>query len=279
MQTCVGMTSYSNGILDAIDCQIHGYIHLHPIPINDYGNDHYHCQIKPSMKDDYEQDKDWWTEIHNDWLDLIPSRSGHRLLDVGAGTGAFIENARLAGWDVVGIEPDHNMAKDNSSILWGEYQDYVGNGYDVVSAHWVVEHLANPIHFLDWMQNRLTDNGYLLITIPNDFSTIQYEAMPAIDRPYYWLDRYHINYWNGPRFVQFLSVRGWSVVEAYGSWQPEKHLLDGMNYLEDPNLGRKLHGERMRHDLETRAEYRRSKYKLMGALGLGRDLTFVAKKK
>ena len=232
------------------------------------------------MKDDYEQDKEWWTAIHNDWLSLIPQRDGHRLLDVGAGTGHFIQNARLAGWSVVGIESDYEMAKSNRNyVLWGEYEDYSGTDYDVISTHWVMEHLTDPSHFLQWAKGRLKDDGNLLITIPNDFSPIQKDAMLAINKPYYWLNQYHINYWNGPSLVRFLNTNGWSIVDAYGSWQPEQHILNGMNYLEDHNLGRKLHSERMLHDLETRAEYRRSKYRLMGAMGMGRDLTFVARKK
>ena len=39
--------------------------------------------------------------------EMVPERNGHRLLDVGAHVGIFVEVARERGWDAWGVEPSH----------------------------------------------------------------------------------------------------------------------------------------------------------------------------
>ena len=276
-----GKTIAAKDDLRVIQCANCGIKHLDPIPASasaDYSSGFYHCSVKPSMGEDYERDQKWWKETHLDWLSLIPARPGGRLLDVGSGTASFLKAAQLAGWDVVGLEPDYEMSKRDPAVLWLEYQDYLGTRYDVVSAHWVLEHLSDASHFMRWAKARLDDLGYLLITLPNDFSEIQTRAMEIVNQPYYWLDKYHINYWNKMDFLQFAKCHGFETVATYGSWQPEKYLIDGMNYLEDQTLGRQFHRYRIENDLSESQRYRRGKYRLWGELGWGRDLTYILRK-
>ena len=141
-----------------------------------------------------------------------------------------------------------------------------------------MEHFSDPVHFLNWAYNILVPNGILLVTIPNDFSSIQEEAAHHISRPSYWLNPTHTNYWPALEFPSFLKRHNFHVIHAYGSWEPEKYLLTDMIYLDDHKLGRYLHSERKRRDLDYSPQYRKEKYLIMGAQGRGRDMTFMAKK-
>ena len=265
--------------LCAIQCDVCCFKHLDPIPDTSiYPSGIYHSTMKPTMRDDYERDLAWHQAIHRDWLVLCESHlPNHRLLDVGCGTGHFLNSAQTFGLDARGVEPDYDLAHSDPRVAWCEYADYSGTDYGILSAHWVMEHLADPTHFLQWCYKRLATNGVLLITIPNDFSSMQFRAMEKINRPYYWLDKTHINYWSDD-FTSFLWKNGFRCFDAYGSWQPEQYLMDGLNYLDDPTLGCQLHQQRIAHDLETGDKYRRAKYQLWGWHSWGRDISYMAVK-
>ncbi len=278
--------------LKVILCSECGFRHLDPIPDTSlYANGTYHSQIKPSMESDYTEDHQWWNAVYSDWLWLVdkyaPTKS---LLDIGAGTGEFVRFARGAGWLAYGIEADKRMAEKHN-LSHGNYRDYHVlsqglwsknsiKGMGLISAHWLMEHLPDPADFLSWVHDVLTKNGILLFTIPNDFSDIQYKAMLAIGKPYYWLHETHINYWNAASIREWLPKHGFKVIDSktYSSWQPERSLLLGQNYLEDHALGRKLHQDRKERELKMTYADRRRHMLANGLMGVGRDLTFVAKK-
>lgn len=277
--------------LKVILCSECGFRHLDPIPDTSlYANGTYHSQIKPSMEADYAEDHEWWNAIYSDWLWLVerytPSKT---LLDVGAGTGEFVRFVRGARWLAWGIEIDKRMAEIHN-LFHGSYRDHYAwddglrgrvKGVGVISAHWLMEHLSDPADFLSWAHGTLSTNGILLFTIPNDFSDIQYRAMLAIGKPYYWLHETHINYWNAASIREWLPKHGFRIIDSktYGSWQPERNLLLDQNYLEDHVLGRQLHNNRKEHELKMTSRDRRRHMLANGLMGVGRDLTFVAVKK
>lgn len=283
-----------NNNLVVIDCISCGFRHLSPIPDdNIYETGIYHSLVKPSMESDYAEDHEWWNAIHSDWLWLVDKLAPNKtLLDIGAGTGEFVRFARGARWLAWGIEADGRMS-ERYNLFCGNYRDYSYavlesglqikgkiSGIGIISAHWLMEHLPDPADFLSWTHDTLTMNGVLLFTIPNDFSDIQYKAMLAIGRPYYWLDENHINYWNASSIREWLPKHGFNMMHSktYGSWQPERSLLLGQNYLEDHTLGRRLHQERKERELKMTSRDRRRHMLANGLMGVGRDLTFVAKK-
>jgi SAM-dependent methyltransferase len=264
--------------LVVIYCQHCRFRHLDPIPSTDiYSSGHFYSNIKPAYRDEYSQDGKWWKAIYGDWLSLVDPLAPNKILvDVGAGTGDFLNFALANKYSAVGLEPDTSMAEANSHIVNCGYADYIATDVGVISAHWVLEHFSDPVGFLQWAYKSLAPSGVLLITIPNDFSSIQETAAKKIDRPAYWLHPTHTNYWPALEFPSFLRRYNFTVQSVYGSWEPERYLLDGLIYLDDHKLGRHLHSERKRMDLDYSDEYRRRKYLLWGANGVGRDVTFCA---
>ncbi|WP_434037761.1 class I SAM-dependent methyltransferase [Formosa sp. 4Alg 33] len=108
-------------------------------------------------------------------LNLINSfnTSDKTLLDVGCGTGDFLQIAKANGWNACGIEPDldarqlaikkvgdtvHDPSKINS---------LKDQSFDVITLWHVLEHLPNLDSHIENYKRLLKSNGVLVIAVPN----------------------------------------------------------------------------------------------------------------
>lgn len=96
-----------------------------------------------------------------------------RMLDVGAGIGAFLSVMKEKGWDVKGIEPDEG-ARQNAERLFGikleapsTLYDLPSNSYDAVTLWHVLEHVHDLHDYVEQLKNLLTENGKIFIAVPN----------------------------------------------------------------------------------------------------------------
>lgn len=99
---------------------------------------------------------------------------GGRLLDVGAGNGAFVQYARRLGWDAQGIDPDANAvaaARDRGIPLnlgtLADLEDAAAGTYASVTLSHVIEHLHDPERDLRRIHRLLAPNGRVWIATPN----------------------------------------------------------------------------------------------------------------
>jgi SAM-dependent methyltransferase len=99
---------------------------------------------------------------------------GTRLLDVGAGIGTFLANARDDGWSVSGTEVSRSaiaIARERYGIEIAEGQlgdATVSGPFDVVSMWHVLEHLPSPSQGLRQCRSLLREGGLLVVAVPND---------------------------------------------------------------------------------------------------------------
>lgn len=278
MVECSGYTIGKRDNLIAIQCKAHGYIHLNPIPEeNQYFNGNYHLLVKPNIAKEYAEDSKWWSMIYGDWLSLVHPSLNKWAIDIGAGTGNWVRYLRLNGWLTQGIEPDPNLAKQHGFIR-GSWRNAELKGVSLISAHWVLEHVADPADFLQWAHKTLCDEGVVMITVPNDFTAVQYEAAKRINRPYYWLNEDHANYFNKNSLRLLLERNGFQIRSSYGAWQPERYLRPEFDYTRNAALGRHLHKERMLRETRVWTPIRRFVRYVNGLMGVGRDLTVIAEK-
>ncbi|MEA3034949.1 MAG: hypothetical protein QOH04_708 [Sphingomonadales bacterium] len=96
-----------------------------------------------------------------------------KLLDVGFGSGAFLLQAREAGWDAAGVDFDPVAVEAARSrgldVEVGGIDAVAGrrDSYDAVTLHHVLEHLHDPIAALATIYSMLKPGGRLQIGTPN----------------------------------------------------------------------------------------------------------------
>lgn len=92
------------------------------------------------------------------------------LLDIGAGTGDFINYCKKNNWNVVGVEPS-NKAKEIAStkelVLLNSIEEIKEEKYDVITMWHVLEHVPNLNDYIKALKKLLKKDGVLVIAVPN----------------------------------------------------------------------------------------------------------------
>lgn len=96
-----------------------------------------------------------------------------RFLDVGCNYGFALDLGRFVhGWDVLGVEPSLAGTRGGRELgldIRSEYltaESQIGNDFDLILASEVVEHVPEPVEFLQALRERLSDRGVVLLTTP-----------------------------------------------------------------------------------------------------------------
>jgi len=97
-----------------------------------------------------------------------------RLLDIGCGTGEFLHEMKIAGWQVAGVEPDQSAVdfarqQYGVDVQTGSVTDlaHLPGGYDVVTLWHVLEHVHEPVDAIKAIAGLLKAGGLMLVAVPN----------------------------------------------------------------------------------------------------------------
>lgn len=95
-----------------------------------------------------------------------------RLLEVGVGSGRFLEQARAAGFDVMGCDLSPAVCRRVEErigvpVHCGGVDGLPRASFDVVAMHHVLEHVEDPVGFLRSVRERVSPGGIVHIAVPN----------------------------------------------------------------------------------------------------------------
>ena len=100
-------------------------------------------------------------------------KKGLRLLDVGCGSSDFLLRAKSMGWDVTGVDFDINAVKaaqkKGINVRYGgiEILDTKEEKFDYITMAHILEHVHEPVDFLQRSYDLLNKGGKLWIDTPN----------------------------------------------------------------------------------------------------------------
>jgi 2-polyprenyl-3-methyl-5-hydroxy-6-metoxy-1,4-benzoquinol methylase len=95
------------------------------------------------------------------------------LLDVGCGTGDFLQIAKLNNWSISGIEPNQqareiaNKKTSHSVFEINQLLKFNENSFDMITLWHVLEHLPDLENHVKVFKKLLKKSGTLIIAVPN----------------------------------------------------------------------------------------------------------------
>lgn len=122
-----------------------------------------------------------------------------RILEIGCGKGAFLDQLRRDGHDAWGVDPAYEG--DSAYIAKARFEPGLGIRGDAVVMRHVLEHIPRPIAFLDSIRQANGGQGTIYIEVP---------CLDWILRKRAWFDVFyeHVNYFRLSDFDRmFGSVR------------------------------------------------------------------------
>lgn len=96
-----------------------------------------------------------------------------KMLDIGAGTGAFVHHMQLHGWQTMGLEPDEAARKKakevhNVNLLQPDaFFRIPADSFDVVTMWHVLEHVHDLHIYIAQLKNIIRPGGRIFIAVPN----------------------------------------------------------------------------------------------------------------
>lgn len=157
---------------------------------------------------------------------LKPAIVNRKLLDFGCGAGGFLLKAQALASSVAGVELEERV-----HVHWGDTLtlhrslDLAGNGYDIITAFHVVEHVNDPRSVLSELGSRLASGGRLVVEVPSseDALLTLYEN-EAFQRFTYWSQ--HLYLFNASTLRSLASQAGLKVeaIEQFQRYPLSNHL-------------------------------------------------------
>ena len=149
------------------------------------------------------------------WIENIKEKRGN-LLDIGAGTGDFLTEAKKRGWKVSGAEPNftaRELALKKGVSLKKDTASFQNEEFDVISLWHVLEHVPDLDVQINELYRLLKKNGLLVIAVPNFKSydaKIYKEHWAAFDVPR------HLYHFSRTSIHKLFSEFGFRVISEKG---------------------------------------------------------------
>jgi len=140
------------------------------------------------------------------------------ILDIGAGTGDFLEYCRDHKYTITGTEPSdaaRKIAKQKGIELHESLDQISERKFDVITMWHVLEHIPNLFECLEQLKSMLKEKGKLIVAVPN------YKSYDAEYYKEFWA-AYDVprHLWH---FSQKTQNREVKLFESFLGWFQVKH--------------------------------------------------------
>ena len=107
-----------------------------------------------------------------------------QILDIGAGTGDFLNTAKNKGWKIEGVEPNTHakaLARQKGIDLHFNTTDFESQSFDVITMWHVLEHIPDVENQIKELKRLIKPNGYVIIAVPNfkSYDALYYKSFWA----------------------------------------------------------------------------------------------------
>ena len=162
-----------------VECNECGFLFTNPRPVESdaaqyYESEEYlsHNQEQKSLLNlMYKVVKSF--TIKNKAFLIAKNSKDKKILDIGCGTGDFLNVLQKRGYDVIGVEPN-KMARESAQAQYGlnihstiSNDSIKENSVDIITMWHVLEHVYMLNESLMRIKKSLTNNGTLIVALPN----------------------------------------------------------------------------------------------------------------
>ena len=269
--------------------------------LNTYYSSIYYQQTKGSYQKEYSFDEINYinSKLEQKYLLvshlLIGTDKKLSFLDIGCGEGWSLSFFKNKGFNVKGIEYSKYACETFNNNVVEDIE--VGNAYkvlfdmeknkiqfDVILIQNVLEHVLDPLQLLKCAKMLLSDNGVVILQVPNDFSTLQKYLLKQlhIDKEFWVTYPDHISYFNKEGLKNLCVEAGLSMIKILSDFPIDFNLMNiDTNYVMDKSKGKNCHISRvlienMLNDISP--ERTNIIYEQLGEMGLGREIIGLFKK-
>ncbi len=164
------------------------------------------------------------------------------ILDIGCGTGEFLNLFKANNWNVFGIEPnkaarEHAINKKGLEVFDEAYIDkFSEKQFDVITMWHVLEHVSDLKAQINNIKRVLKDEGLLIIAVPNSDSFDaqlyrQYWAAYDVPRHLYHFTKKSVNELLEKNDFELLKILPMKFDAFYISLLSEKYKTGKSNYI------------------------------------------------
>jgi 2-polyprenyl-3-methyl-5-hydroxy-6-metoxy-1,4-benzoquinol methylase len=221
-------------------------------------------------------------------LGLLKENISGRMLDVGCGEGFAISYYKELGWSVTGIDFSSAGVKNMHPELLSfvrqgdvfkllENQINANEKYDLIWLGNVLEHVLDPTGLLISLRKIISQNGILVLTVPNDGNAFHEELYrDGLINERFWIAiPDHLSYFTQKSIKQIATFTGYDCLDLQGDFPIDFYLAhEGSNYVTDRLRGSGAHQARLRLERligEAGLDAANRFYSSLGAVGLGRN--------
>ena len=225
----------------------------------------------------------------------VDDKEKKTLLDIGCGEGFTLNYFLKKEWEITGIDYSneaclaHNPECSNFIISGNFFETFSdlknkNKTFDLIWLDNVLEHVLNPFELLKNCHELASEDGILVIEVPNDFSIIQrkLKEMNLIEEDYWIAIPDHISYFNKQGLINVCLAAQWKNLEILADFPIDFNLFHpDANYISDKQTGKGAHLQRILlenifHEISVKKT--NSLYRIFAEMGLGRQIIGVFKK-